>query len=158
MDRKDALGYYLIFIAGSWIAFPTYLILTQNYAADYGHQVLVDTTFIAILLVGVGILIYRWWPPSPQQKLKPTKYEASAGELKAEGHGGTFKFGTLNNEGYSALESEGDVDVTAKDLSAKIDGGPTRHVSGHDGPKGKKSRIWKRVWSKLLTVFGNVHG
>lgn len=72
MDRKDALGYYLLLVAASWVAFPTGLILTQSLSSQYGEQVLAFSTVLAVVSGAVGVLVYYRWP---------TK-QASAPEVK----------------------------------------------------------------------------
>jgi hypothetical protein len=62
LDRNEALFFYLLFVAGIWGTILTDSILSERYAAPYGQQVFLLSSVGSIIVGGVGILVYLFWP------------------------------------------------------------------------------------------------
>jgi hypothetical protein len=61
LDRKDALGYYLLLVAGTWVAFPTDLLQTKQLSSLYGLSVIVLVSVLAVTPGTGGFLVYLYF-------------------------------------------------------------------------------------------------
>jgi len=73
LDRKDALGYYLLLVAGAWVLFPSELFLTRQLNSAYGVWVVELTSALAIIASGIGVFIYAVWPPRPSSSIQEVR-------------------------------------------------------------------------------------
>jgi hypothetical protein len=73
LDRNEVLFGYLLLIGGTWTAVLISLIPSQEYASAYGQQVLVFSSFGAIIVGAVGILVHALWPPRPSSSIQEVR-------------------------------------------------------------------------------------
>lgn len=111
LDRKDALYFYLLFVAASWVTILTDLILTQNYTSTYGRQVLAVSSVVAIIGGAVGMLAYLLWPVErnepnlsvsltelkPEEKIQEVRVRLADGREKCRE--ARFGYITVTNSG-----------------------------------------------------------
>lgn len=62
LDRNEGLFWYLLSVCLTWAAVFIALIPGQEYASSYGQQVLMFSSFGAVIIGAVGGIVYALWP------------------------------------------------------------------------------------------------
>jgi hypothetical protein len=84
LDKRDALGYYLLLVAGAWVFFPSELFLARQLDSAYGVWAIELASTLAIIAGGIGLLVYLVWPQTPKATFELRQFQANLNRFREQ--------------------------------------------------------------------------